>query len=136
VAVAGAAAARGMPVLVDGAHAPGQIPLDLDALGADFYTGNCHKWMCAPKGTAFLHARPEHHADAARHGHQLGLRGRQRKGHSGFDAYTGRSLFERRMQWQGTRDLSGCLAVPAAIDFHTPAPGPAVRRAATRWRWP
>lgn len=112
-----AAHERGVPVLIDGAHAPGHVELQLDALGADYYTGNGHKWLCGPKGTAFLHARPEHHeglhATVTSWGYLAGS-----GGHTGFDAYTGSSLFERRMQWQGTRDLSGCLALPTALDFH------------------
>lgn len=110
------ARAAGILTLIDGAHAPGHIPLDLDALGADFYTGNCHKWLCAPKGSAFLHVRREHHArlhapviswgyspgDASANGHA---------------AYTGSTVLERHLQWQGTRDIAAFLAVPAAIAF-------------------
>ncbi len=129
-----AAHARGLPVLVDGAHAPGQLDLDLDAIGADYYTGNGHKWLCGPKGVAFLHARPEHHAAldatvtswgylAAGEGDAQG-----QGGHTGFDAYTGRSLFERRLQWQGTRDICGCLALTAALDFHRQHLTPEVRQ--------
>lgn len=106
----------GILTLIDGAHAPGQIPLDLDALDADFYTGNCHKWMCAPKGSAFLHVRPEHHklleASVVSWGYSAEM-----TGETGFEAYTGHTLLERRLQWQGTRDLSAFLTVPAAIDF-------------------
>lgn len=126
--VCAAARARGIATLVDGAHAPGQIALDLDAIGADFYVGNCHKWMCAPKGSAFLHARPEHHAmlDATviSWGYAEGT-----GGHSGFDAYLGKTLFERRLQWQGTRDISPWLAVPAALRFQQRHDWPTVRAA-------
>ena len=131
-----AARQRGILSLVDGAHAPGHVEVDIDAIGADFYTGNCHKWLCAPKSAGFLHARPEHQSwleapvtswgyvaeslDAGGNASSLG-------GHSGFDAYTGRSVFERRMQWQGTRDISASLAVPAAIDFQQRHDWPAHR---------
>ncbi len=110
------ARAAGVLTFVDGAHAPGQVPLALDALGADLYVGNCHKWLCAPKGAAFLWARPEHHAWldglAVSWGYSAEV-----AGHTGFDAYTGATLLERRHQWQGTRDLSPFLTVPTAIAF-------------------
>jgi isopenicillin-N epimerase len=107
---------RGILTLVDGAHAPGQIPLALDSLGADFYTGNCHKWLCAPKGAGFLHSRPEHHALLEAPIVSWGYCA-EVSGHTDFDAYTGATLLERRLQWQGTRDLSAYLSVPAAIEF-------------------
>jgi isopenicillin-N epimerase len=123
-----AARERGIVSVIDGAHAPGQIDLDLTALGADFYTGNCHKWLCAPKGSAFLHVRPEHQraiepavvswgivAEEAEAAH--GTLDAALSGHAGLEAYTGRTTLERRVQWQGTRDVSAFLAVPAAIDF-------------------
>jgi len=117
-----AARERGLTTLVDGAHAPGYVDLNLGSLGADFYTGNCHKWLCAPKGAAFLHVRPERQAELhagviswcyvaeASASATLG-------GHTGFDAYVGRTVLERRLQWQGTRDIAAFLAVPAALDF-------------------
>ena len=130
------ARASGLITVVDGAHAPGQIELDLDALGADFYTGNCHKWLCAPKGSAFLHVRPEHQpgleapvvswgyvaeqmteAAAAVGVAETPSPSAARTGHTGFDAYTGHTLLERRLLWQGTRDISAFSSVPAAIDF-------------------
>ena len=110
------ARAAGILTLVDGAHAPGQVPLSLDDLGADFYTGNCHKWLCAPKGAAFLHARPEHHRLLDAPIVSWGYCG-EVTGHTGFDAYTGHTLLERRLQWQGTRDLAAFLTVPAALEF-------------------
>jgi isopenicillin-N epimerase len=122
-----AARGRGLPTLIDGAHAPGQLPLALDTIGADFYTGNCHKWLCAPKGAAFLHARAEHHdrlhATVTSWGYAEGV-----SGHTGFDAYLGRSVLERRLQWQGTRDIAAYLAVPAAIRFQHVHDWPAVQQ--------
>ncbi|WP_077037219.1 aminotransferase class V-fold PLP-dependent enzyme [Pelomonas sp. KK5] len=106
----------GIVSVIDGAHVPGQLPLDLDALGADFYAGNCHKWLCAPKGAAFLYARPERqallHATTISWGYHAG-----RAGDRSQDAYLGETPFERRLQWQGTRDITPWLSVPAAIDF-------------------
>ena len=121
------ARARGVLTLIDGAHAPGQVDLDLAAIGADFYTGNCHKWLCAPKGTAFLHARPEHHQNLQATVVSWGYVDGAGMG-SARDAFTGSSLLERRLQWQGTRDIAACLAVPAAIDFQQQHDWPAVRQ--------
>jgi isopenicillin-N epimerase len=89
--------------IIDGAHAPGQIALDLEDLGADIYAGNCHKWLCAPKGAAFLYVRPEQQEWVE----SLTISWGWRPGHT----------FVSRNQLQGTRDVSAFLAVPAAIDF-------------------
>jgi isopenicillin-N epimerase len=122
----GAARERGVATLIDGAHAPGQIPLDIDAIAADFYAGNCHKWLCAPKGAGFLHARPEHHGMLNALVISWGY-AEEVSGHSGFDAYLGSTQFERRLQWQGTRDIAAWLAVPAALEFQARHDWPAVR---------
>lgn len=107
---------HGVLTLIDGAHAPGQIDLDLEAIGADFYVGNCHKWMCAPKGAAFLHVRPEHqeqiHGTVISWGYSARI-----DQHAGIDQITGTTVLERRLQWQGTRDIAAFLTVPAAIAF-------------------
>jgi isopenicillin-N epimerase len=99
-----AARKAGVLSIVDGAHVPGHMRLDVEAIGADVYAGNCHKWLCAPKGAGFLWARPEHqewieplvvswgyHEDAG---------------------------FGERHGWQGTRDPAAYLAVPTAIELH------------------
>ena len=118
---------RGILTLIDGAHVPGHIALDLAATGADFYTGNCHKWLCAPKGSAFLQVRPEHQAGIDATVVSWGYLA-DSAGHTGFDAYTGHTTLERRLQWQGTRDIAAFLAVPAAIDFWRQHDGPAWQR--------
>ncbi len=97
------ARAAGILTIIDGAHIPGHLPLDLTALAADIYTGNCHKWLCAPRGSAFLYARPEHHAWLEPLVISWG--------------YVEGATFTQQNQWQGTRDLAAFLSVPAAIDF-------------------
>ena len=93
----------GILTIIDGAHVPGQLALDLQEIGADMYSGNFHKWLCAPKGSAFLHVRPEHHEMIAPLVVSHGWRD---------DAD-----FNERHEWHGTRDIAAYLTVPAAIDF-------------------
>jgi isopenicillin-N epimerase len=97
----------GLISIVDGAHAPGQIQLDLRDIGADIYTGACHKWMCAPKGAAFLYARREIQSMLDPLVVSWGYES-DKPGPSQFIDYH---------EWQGTRDLAAFLSVPAAIRF-------------------
>jgi isopenicillin-N epimerase len=97
----------GIICIVDGAHAPGQIPVDLNSIGADIYTGACHKWLCAPKGSAFLYAEPEMQPLLE----PLVVSW-------GYEAEVpGPSQFIDYHEWQGTRDLAAFLSVPRAIQF-------------------
>jgi isopenicillin-N epimerase len=105
--------ATGAMLVVDGAHAPGQLDLDLDALGADVYAGNCHKWLCAPKGSAFLYARP-----AAQRLIDPAV--------VSWD-WLDDASFPDVHRWQGTRDPSAYLAVPEAIAFQAAHDWPVVR---------
>lgn len=95
-------------VLVDGAHAPGMVDVDLQALGASFYAANCHKWMCAPKGSGFLHVAERHRdwmsAVVISHGLNDGWPGSSSPFHSRFD-------------WTGTSDPTAFLSVGSAIDI-------------------
>jgi isopenicillin-N epimerase len=97
------ARAAGIMTVIDGAHGPGQLELDLGALDPDVYAASCHKWLCAPRGSGFLYVRPEAQhliqAPVLSHGSTMG------------------SDFVERNRWQGTRDPSAFLAVPAAIEF-------------------
>lgn len=111
----------GIPTLIDGAHAPGQIPLDVAGVGADFYAGNCHKWMMAPKGSAFLYARPE--AQARLDPLVVSWGWHPQPG------FTTGSRFLDVFQWGGTDDPAAYLAVPAAIDFMRQHDWPKVGRA-------
>lgn len=101
----------GVLVLIDGAHAPGMLTLDIPSIGADWYVGNCHKWLMAPKGAGLLWAHPDRqsglHPTVISHGYGQG--------------------FTAEFDWTGTRDHSAWLAVPTAIDFHERLGGPALR---------
>ncbi len=107
------AKAAGILSIVDGAHVPGQLPLNLATLGADIYAGNCHKWLCSPKGSAFLYVHPDQ-----QHWVESGI--------ISWGWHPG-NTFVTRNQQQGTRDVSPFLTVPAAIDWQREFEWDAVR---------
>lgn len=117
-AICARAREAGILTVIDGAHAPGQIPLDLTAIGADFYTGNCHKWLCAPKGAGFLYARREKQPLLKPLVVSWGWE----------SDMPSESLFLDHHQWQGTHDPAAYLTVPAAIDFQAQHNWKAVRQ--------
>jgi isopenicillin-N epimerase len=107
----------GILTVLDGAHVAGQIPLQLDSLGADFYGGNLHKWLCAPKGAGFLYARPQVQ-------HLL----KPLVVSWGYESESpGSSRFVDHQEGWGTRDVAAFLSVPAAIEFQKQHAWDAVR---------
>ena len=119
----------GILTLIDGAHAPGQIPLDLRSIGADFYTGNCHKWMLAPKGAAFLYARREVQEMVEPLVVSWGWNCSNKLPESlKLSGSLASARFVEEQEWRGTDDPSACLAVPAAIDFMRQHDWESVRR--------
>ncbi len=111
------ARAAGILSIVDGAHAVGQIPLDLENLGADFYSSNLHKWLCCPKGAAFLHVRRERQALVEPLVVSWGY----------ASAQPSASRFVDEQEWTGTRDIAAYLATPRAIQFFEEQDWDAVR---------
>lgn len=95
----------GIILLVDGAHGPGQVPIDLEEMGIDFYSGNCHKWLLTPKGCAFLYARPEVQSLIEPLIVSWGNKSVED------------SPFIQENEFQGTRDIAAYLSVSAAIKF-------------------
>ena len=93
---------RGIPMLIDGAHAPGQIALNLDTLGADYYIGNCHKWLFAPKGAALLWVDKKH----------------QSKIHPTVISHFLGGGYQTEFGWTGTLDPTAWLSIPSGIAFH------------------
>ena len=112
------ARAAGALSVIDGAHAPGQLELSLDAIGADVYAGNCHKWLSAPKGSGFLYVRPETQSLVE----PLVV---------SWD-WDEASTWPEQNRWQGTRDPSAYLTVPAAIDFQAEHDWSSVRQRSRR----
>jgi len=111
-------AKRGIATIVDGAHAPGQLELDVRAIGAAYYTGNCHKWMCAPKGTGFLAIADDAPALPVV------------TSHGASPEYGPANRLHAELDWAGTHDPAAHLAVPTAIaDVATEGGGwPAIRQ--------
>ena len=97
----------GAQVLIDGSHAPGMLPLDIPSIRADWYVGNCHKWLMAPKGSAFIWVSPE----------------RQTETHPLVTSHGWGNGFNDEFDWVGTRDPTAWLSVPAAINWHVKAGG-------------
>jgi len=100
---------RGIKTLVDGAHAPGQIELDLEKIGADWYVGNCHKWLLSPKGAGFLYARQEVQSLVEPLVVSWGYHAQPQN--------SAGSQFLDFLGWSGTKDPAAYLSVPAAIQF-------------------
>ena len=99
--------AKNIDIIIDGAHSPGMIPLNIEAIGAAYYTGNCHKWICSPKGAGFLYVRP----DKQKGINPLAI------SHFPGDGFTPLTDFQYKFSWSGTQDVSAYISVGKAINF-------------------
>ena len=99
---------KGIITIIDGAHAPAHIPLNIHKINCDFYTGALHKWLCGPKGASFLYVKKEHQSWMKPLIYSWGKEGND----------PGPSEFLQDFQWQGTRDMAAFLAIPCAIEFY------------------
>jgi isopenicillin-N epimerase len=98
---------RGIDTIIDGAHSPGMLPLNVDEIGAAYFTGNCHKWICSPKGAGFLYVRPDKQKEIF----PLTI------SHLPGDSYTNMTDFQYKFSWGGTQDVSAYICVGKAIKY-------------------
>lgn len=118
------ARALGLITVIDGAHAPGQVAINLTEIDADFYSGNCHKWLCAPKGSGFLHARRD----------MQKLLRPVIIGHGWRTTPPGESVYVHEHQWRGTFDPAPYLTVPAQSSSRRTTTGRASARMRMSWQ--
>jgi isopenicillin-N epimerase len=119
---------RGIDVMVDGAHAPGMVPLNIASMGVPYYTGNCHKWLCAPKGSAFLFIREDKRKDVR----PLVI------SHGANSTRIDKSFLHLEFDWTGTDDYSPYILVGDCIDYLEslyPAASPSIWNATAGWQW-
>ena len=108
---------RNIKSIIDGAHVPGHIDLNLKELDPDYYVGACHKWLCAPKGSSFLYVKSDLQINMQPHLKSWGW-GEEYPEFINTTELKTSSRFQNIFQWQGTRDMSAFLSVPKAIEFH------------------